>query len=39
MKKRNLALIAGAVAIAGGLAFAQTTMDHSNMMAMFVCMH
>jgi uncharacterized protein (DUF305 family) len=34
MKKRNLALIAGAVAIAGGLALAQTTMegmDHSNM--------
>jgi uncharacterized protein (DUF305 family) len=33
MKNRNLALIAGAVAIAGGLAFAQTTMesmDHSN---------
>ncbi len=34
MKNRNLALIAGAIAIAGGLAFAQTTMedmDHSNM--------
>lgn len=34
MKKRNLALIAGAVAIVGGLATAQTTMegmDHSNM--------
>lgn len=37
MKKRNLALIAGAVAIAGGLAFAQTTMegmDHSGMAGM-----
>ena len=34
MKKRNLALIAGAVAIAGGLAFAETTiegMDHSKL--------
>ncbi|NBZ86441.1 CopM family metallochaperone [Stagnihabitans tardus] len=35
MRKRNLALIAGAVAIAGGLALAQTTdhstMDHSTM--------
>ena len=37
MKMRNLALVAGAVAIAGGLAFAQTTMegmDHSNMAGM-----
>ena len=37
MKKRNLALIAGAVAIVGGLAFAQTTMegmDHSGMAGM-----
>ena len=37
MKKRNLALIAGAIAIAGGLAFAQTTMegmDHSGMAGM-----
>lgn len=34
MKKRNLALFAGAIAIVGGLAFAQTTMegmDHSTM--------
>lgn len=30
MKQRNLALIAGALAVAGGLAFAQT-MDHSQM--------
>jgi uncharacterized protein (DUF305 family) len=37
MKKRNLALIAGAIAIAGGLAVAQTTMegmDHSGMAGM-----
>ena len=37
MKKRNLALIAGAFAIAGGLAFAETTMegmDHSGMAGM-----
>lgn len=34
MKNRNFVLIAGAAAIVGGLAFAQTTMegmDHSNM--------
>lgn len=31
MKKKNLALIAGAFAVAGGLAFAQTAMDHSGM--------
>lgn len=31
MKKRNLALTAGALAVAGGLAFAQTAMDHSGM--------
>lgn len=34
MRKRNLALIAGAVAIVGGIALAQTTMegmDHSGM--------
>lgn len=37
MKKRNLALIAGVIAIAGGLAVAQTTMegmDHSGMAGM-----
>jgi uncharacterized protein (DUF305 family) len=37
MKKRNLALIAGVVAIVGGLAFAQTKMDdmdHSGMAGM-----
>ena len=37
MKKQNIALIAGAVAIIGGLAFAQDTMkgmDHSNMAGM-----
>ena len=37
MKMRNLALVAGAIAIAGGLAFAQTTMegmDHSGMAGM-----
>jgi uncharacterized protein (DUF305 family) len=42
MKKRNLALFAGAIAIWGGLAFAQTTMegmdpsnmDHSGMAGM-----
>ena len=37
MKKRNLALIAGAIAIVGGLAIAQTTMegmDHSGMAGM-----
>ena len=37
MKKRTLALIAGAVAILAGLAFAQTTMkgmDHSGMVGM-----
>ncbi len=37
MKKRNLALAAGAIAIVGGLAFAQTTMkgmDHSGMAGM-----
>ncbi len=37
MKKRNLALVAGAIAIVGGLAFAQTTMegmDHSGMAGM-----
>ena len=37
MRKRNLALVAGAIAIAGGLAFAQTTMegmDHSGMAGM-----
>ena len=34
LKKWNLALISGAIAVAGGLAFAQTTvegMEHSNM--------
>ena len=37
MKKWNLALAAGAIAIAGGLAFAQTTMEgmnHSDMAGM-----
>ena len=37
MKKRNFALVAGAIAIVGGLAFAQTTMegmDHSGMAGM-----
>ena len=37
MKKRNLALMAGAIAIAGGLAFAQTKMegmDHSGVAGM-----
>jgi uncharacterized protein (DUF305 family) len=37
MKKRTLALVAGAIAIVGGLAFAQTTMkgmDHSGMAGM-----
>ena len=37
MKKQNIALIAGAIAIIGGLAFAQDTMqgmDHSNMAGM-----
>ncbi len=42
MKKRNLALIAGAIAIAGGLALAQTTMegmDHSGMEGMGMMNH
>jgi uncharacterized protein (DUF305 family) len=37
MKKRTLALVAGAIAIVGGLALAQTTMkgmDHSGMAGM-----
>ena len=37
MRKRNLALVSGAIAIVGGLAFAQTTMegmDHSGMAGM-----
>ncbi len=37
MKKQNIALVAGAIAIVGGLAFAQEAMkgmDHSNMAGM-----
>lgn len=47
MKKRNLALFAGSIAIVGGLAFAQTsmegmdhsTMDHSGMEGMGMMDH